>query len=77
MGVNVGIFDCNDLVICYAPPNLLSVMPGNHVMLRSGGPDMIVADVTPEGDAICQWMAEGELQRHTFSLECLTCFGAR
>ncbi|MET3132877.1 uncharacterized protein YodC (DUF2158 family) [Oxalobacteraceae bacterium GrIS 1.11] len=75
--MNSSTFDINQLVICYAPPNLRSVMPGNRVMLRSGGPEMTVADVDSAGCAVCQWLADGQLQRHAFDLECLTCFGAR
>jgi uncharacterized protein YodC (DUF2158 family) len=70
-------FHASELVICYAPPNLRSVMPGNRVMLRSGGPEMTVCDVDDTGRAICQWMVEGTLCYNLFDLECLTCFGAR
>lgn len=75
--MNSGTFDLNQLVICYAPPNLRSVMPGNRVMLRSGGPEMIVCDVDAEGRALCQWKEGEKLRSHAFDLECLTCFGAR
>lgn len=70
-------FPHNQLIGCYAPANLRSVMPGNRVMLRSGGPEMIVADVDGDGRAVCQWMDGAVLQREVFDLECLTCFGAR
>ena len=70
-------FDARQLVVCYAPPNLRSVMPGNRVMLRSGGPEMTVCDVDGKGRAFCQWVVDGELRNHAFELECLTCFGAR
>lgn len=53
--MNTGFFDVSQLVICYAPPNLRSVMSGNRVMLRSGGPEMTVCDVDADGRAICQW----------------------
>ena len=72
-----GTFDASQLVICYAPPNLRSVMPGNHVMLRSGGPEMTVCDMDGVGRAVCQWLVDGELRSHPFDLECLTCFGAK
>jgi uncharacterized protein YodC (DUF2158 family) len=72
-----GVFNEADLIRCYAPPNLLSVMPGNRVMLRSGGPEMTVYDVAENGDALCQWMAGGKLEKHAFTLACLTCYGAR
>ncbi|OFJ47675.1 hypothetical protein BA896_000265 [Janthinobacterium lividum] len=72
-----GIFASSDLIQCYAPPNLLSVMPGNRVMLRSGGPEMTVCDIDEEGRAICQWLVDGTLHSYPFYLECLTCFGAR
>ena len=72
-----GTFDTSQLIICYAPPNLLSVMPGNRVMLRSGGPEMTVCDTDSAGRAICQWLVDGELRSYPFYLECLTCFGAR
>jgi uncharacterized protein YodC (DUF2158 family) len=71
------VFDARNLVPCYAPPNLRSVMPGNKVMLRSGGPRMTVSDVDAQGRAICQWMAGGVLHSHAFDLECLTCYGAQ
>lgn len=70
-------FDTSELITCYAPPNLRSVMPGNRVMLRSGGPEMTVCDVDDDGLAICQWLVDGELRGAKFDLECLTCFGAR
>lgn len=70
-------YETRDLIRCYAPPNLRSVMPGNRVMLRSGGPEMTVADTDAEGRAVCQWMADGVLHTDVFDLECLTCFGAR
>ena len=70
-------FDASKLVTCYAPPNLGSVMPGNRVMLRSGGPEMTVCDVDEKGRAVCQWLISGQLRSHAFDLECLTCFGAR
>jgi uncharacterized protein YodC (DUF2158 family) len=77
MGMNTSTLDARDLIQCYAPPNLRSVMPGNKVMLRSGGPEMTVCDTLPNGDAWCQWMADGVLHDAPFPLECLTCFGAR
>lgn len=70
-------FSATELITCYAPPNLRSVMLGNRVMLRSGGPEMTVCDVDAAGRAICQWLVEGSLRTHAFDLECLTCFGAR
>lgn len=76
--MNQGIFELSQLVICYAPPNLREVMPGNRVMLRSGGPEMTVCDTDAEGRAIVQWMTdEGLLVKDVFDLECLTCYGAR
>ena len=70
-------FSANDLARCYAPPNLRSVMPGNRVMLRSGGPEMIVSDVDEQGRAVCMWDGGAKVERMAFDLECLTCFGAR
>lgn len=70
-------FPADDLVRCYAPPNLRSVMPGNRVMLRSGGPEMIVADVDEHGRAVCVWEDGARMERMPFALECLTCYGAR
>lgn len=70
-------YDARDLIRCYAPPNLRSVMPGNRVMLRSGGPEMTVSDNDEHGRAVCQWMLDGVLHTAAFDLECLTCFGAR
>lgn len=52
-------------------------MPGNRVMLRSGGPEMTVCDMDGAGRAICQWLVDGELRSHPFDLECLTCNGAK
>lgn len=75
--MQTGIFAADDLIRCYAPPNLRSVMPGNRVMLRSGGPEMTVSDIDNQGRAVCQWMAQGALHTDAFDLECLTCFGAR
>jgi uncharacterized protein YodC (DUF2158 family) len=76
--MNEGTFSAEDLVACYAPPNLRSVMPGNKVMLRSGGPEMIVTGVDAGGYAICVWPNDaGILQRRAFALECLTCYGAK
>lgn len=72
-----GMFEARELITCYAPPNLLSVMPGNRVMLRSGGPEMTVADTDENGRAICQWLGNGALHTEPFDLECLTCFGAK
>ena len=69
------------MVECYAPPNLLSVMPGNRVMLRSGGPEMIV--IKQIGDTMAEVMWEvwnGNDDRtatHIFYLSCLTCYGAK
>ncbi len=71
------VFDRTQLISCYAPPNLRSVMPGNRVMLRSGGPEMIVSGVDDKGRAICQWLSHGKLEREAFDLECLTCYGAK
>lgn len=72
-----GWFQVGDLVRCYAPPNLLSVVPGNRVMLRSGGPEMTVCDTDGER-ATCQWLTgDGAMQSGVFQLVCLTCYGAR
>ena len=76
--MNIGTFSVSDLVQVYAPANLHSVMPGNKVMLRSGGPEMTVYDTAPNGDALCQWMgAANKLQSAAFPLVCLTCYGAK
>jgi uncharacterized protein YodC (DUF2158 family) len=77
MSLQQGMFKEQDLIAVYALPNLHSVMPGNEVMLRSGGPNMIVSDVAENGDAICKWEADGVLHTHAFSLLCLTCYGAK
>ncbi len=52
------------------------VMAGNKVILRSGGPEMIVAETDGER-ALCQWMIGTTLQAELFLLTCLTCYGAR
>lgn len=70
-------YNADDLTVCYAPPSLREAMPGNRVMLRSGGPEMIVCDVPAAGQANCQWMQDGQLLSQVFALECLTCFGAK
>lgn len=71
-----GEFLESDLVKVYAPPNLRSVMPGNRVMLRSGGPEMIVVD--SDGDnATMNYEIDGNLVSLTLPLACLTCFGAK
>ncbi|NHZ98057.1 DUF2158 domain-containing protein [Massilia sp. CCM 8734] len=75
--MNHQIFSIDQLIACYAPPNLRSVMPGNKVMLRSGGPEMTVCDTNAQGQAVCQWMGADGLTRSVFDLECLTCYGAR
>ncbi|WP_426195080.1 DUF2158 domain-containing protein [Massilia sp. DWR3-1-1] len=75
--MNFNRFNVGDLVVCYAPPSLRSVMPGNRVMLRSGGPEMTVCDVNDQGQALCQWMDGESLVVNAFDLECLTCYGAR
>ena len=77
--MKVGVFDINDLVVVYAPPNLYSVMPGNAVMLRSGGPKMIVDytigdRVGDKHEAVCSWTVNGIRQTHVFDLRCLTCY---
>lgn len=70
-------FKEEDLVKVYAPPNLLSVMPGNKVMLRSGGPKMTVIDQVGDTMAEVMWeYEEGKTMTHIFNLTCLTCFGA-
>jgi uncharacterized protein YodC (DUF2158 family) len=74
---NKAIFPMSDLVRQYAPPNLREVMPGNKVMLRSGGPQMTVSTLDAEGRAVCQWEGDGELKTAAFSPECLTCYGAK
>ena len=71
-----GTFDGKNLVECYAPPNLHSVMPGNRVMLRSGGPEMIVIKQVGHNMADVRWGDNGEFT-HIFYLDCLTCFGAK
>lgn len=71
-------FNESNLVKVYAPPNLHSVMPGNQVMLRSGGPRMTVYDVAANGDALVSYVDdEGRLHRGQFKLLCLTCYGAK
>ena len=69
-------FHADDLVACYAPPNLRSVMPGNRVMLRSGGPEMIVTRQIDDDIAEVRWGADGEYIS-LFLLACLTCYGAK
>lgn len=75
--MNQGRFDAGKLIACYAPPSLRSVMPGNKVMLRSGGPEMTACNTNEQGEAVCQWMADGQLVSGAFPPECLTCYGAR
>jgi hypothetical protein len=70
-------FKSADLMRCYAPPNLRSVMPGNKVMLRSGGPEMTVSRVALDGRAVCQYMEGSKLVQILLPLECLTCYGAK
>lgn len=75
--MKTSIFSTEDLVKVYAPPNLHSVMPGNKVMLRSGGPKMTVVKQVDD-NAVCQWEGEepGKLYILTVPLVCLTCWGA-
>jgi uncharacterized protein YodC (DUF2158 family) len=54
-----GVFRHDELIRVYAPPNLHSVMPGNKVMLRSGGPCMIVDSVIDKEHAYCSWDENG------------------
>ncbi|NHZ62626.1 DUF2158 domain-containing protein [Massilia genomosp. 1] len=75
--MNQQAFGVDQLVVCYSPPNLRSVMPGNKVMLRSGGPEMTVCDTSVHGQAVCQWTGDDGLVTRAFDLECLTCYGAR
>ncbi|MCY0910853.1 DUF2158 domain-containing protein [Massilia antarctica] len=75
--MKTGTFNVSDLVECYAPPNLRSVMPGNRVMLRSGGPEMTVIGMTHTGHVACNWMVNGLMHGDSFDLECLTCYGAK
>lgn len=75
--MHTNVFSTDLLIPCYAPPNLRSVLPGNRVMLRSGGPEMIVSGTDSDGRAVCQWMSCGRLHTEAFDLECLTCFGAK
>jgi uncharacterized protein YodC (DUF2158 family) len=76
--LNSASLDPDDLVRCYAPPNLRSVMPGNRVMLRSGGPEMIVRETLPGDRARCDWTdSSGKRETADFALACLTCYGAR
>lgn len=71
-----GEFHENELVSCYRPPRLREVYPGNHVMLASGGPDMIVADT--RGDQIlCMWEHGVVVERMWFHIDTLTCYGAK
>ena len=72
--MNSGFFNESDLVKVYAPPNLFSVMPGNLVMLRSGGPKMIVDYQDDAGMAVCSWAVNGTRHTHLFDLKCLTCY---
>lgn len=77
MALETGTFSADELIHCYSPPNLLSVMPGNRVMLRSGGPEMIVMDNRPDNHALCMWEGDGKLHTAEFDLRCLTCYGAK
>ena len=36
--------------------------PGDEVQHKTGGPKMIYVDEAFGGDALCQWMANGELK---------------
>lgn len=75
--MRTAVFDAADLIECYAPPNLRSVMAGNKVMLRSGGPEMVVVGMTDSGHVACLWTVDGLMQGDSFDLECLTCYGAK
>lgn len=72
-----GNFKEDDLIVCYSPPNLLSVMPGNRVMLRSGGPEMIVVEQIGNDKAKVKWQDTDGWFAHIFDLACLTCYGAK
>lgn len=72
-----GFFTAAELRPCYAPPNLKLVMPGNRVMLRFGGSEMIVSDVDQLGQAVCSgWEMGCCAPSHSIS-GCLTLLGEK
>ena len=80
MSFNVGTFSSDALVKCYRPPRLSEVYPGNHVMLASGGPDMIVMNTYElDGNTMvaCMFEKEGVTMKMDFDIRTLTCFGAK
>lgn len=81
VNLNKGEFKSAELVEVYSRPNLHSVMLGNKVELRSGGPCMIVEDswLNEEGftTARVKWKSiDDKLKTSEFDLRMLTCFGA-
>jgi uncharacterized protein YodC (DUF2158 family) len=81
MSLNTGQFNVGDLVKVFALPNLYSVEPGNKVMLRSGGPCMIVYDsyqnLNDWWSAKVRWDdEEGKTWDMDYDLRMLTCWGA-
>lgn len=40
---------------------------GQVVVFKSGGPEMTVTDVAPDGTATCMWFYEGEVSEDKFN----------
>ena len=59
-------------VACAAGLCLRSVVPGDKVVLRSGGTEMTVLGITYDGSQVaCKWIADGLMQGDSFAPECL------
>lgn len=41
-----------------------------HVRLNSGGPEMLIIGADDD-NVTCQWMADGQPQRHTYPKACV------
>jgi uncharacterized protein YodC (DUF2158 family) len=74
--METGTFKAEDLVLCYRPPRLSEVYAGNHVMLASGGPRMIVTEDSTD-QVSCKWEDETGIKSDVFDIRTLTCYGAK
>ena len=48
---------------------------GVLVMLKSGGPDMTVESIQPDGWAVCSWIEGSKPMKQAFQLTSLKCAG--
>jgi uncharacterized protein YodC (DUF2158 family) len=53
------------------PSNLNNFAIGDQVVLKSGGPDMTIKQIT-DSDIVCQWFAGKKLEQGRFAPESIT-----